>query len=1267
MDLDVSCRALTLGCIPIAALLLVSSGPAVSWAQTVPAAPNAAMTELLNSARMWQAKNRPDMARVIVQKALRIDPTQPDALGMMGQIELSSNQTIEAGKVLQQMQRLYPNHPATLQLADAYRLATTDRMALAQARLLARSGKSDEAWQQMQALFPRGAPSGSLAQDYYRVMASSTGGRDRALTELRRRTAQDPNDLGLALTLADLLTDRNDTRIEGLQIIYRVYQRPDGNRSQALDLWRRALNSAGRSDPAYYIWYQRYLKEVPDDTSARDALAALAKKGGANYVAPPKGVEPSTVSTSTPSSPTARQGAALGAQGLTLLREGRHDEARDLFARALKLDPDNAGKWRGLMATATFWGTLAKARAANAQGHPEQGEALARDALRQQPDQPDAKKLLATSLIAQSKWPQAEAVLRPMVESPQPDVDALQLLAKVFIETHRTDELTPLIAHAEQRYTGNSDTMVKLRAQLLSIEADQLLANDQRGPAVLKLEQAVRLTPQDAWLRYTLARQYRDLGLPALGRAVMDEGLKAAPSPDMRYASALYFNSLDDVDTASTVLAAVPEAERSEGMRELARNLKAQRDLRDVRQLAAQGRKQEAQARLDAVAADMRDDPQMLATVGREWIALGEPDKGLKLVRDWLDAHPDDPAISVRLRYGELLASANRDDALAAWLADARARPGVTAEQQAQFDDQLLRLSLRNAGRQISAGDLKGAQRTLDAVPDAGKADRRWLFAQADLREAQGDYRGAEASARAVLATHPGDADARLTIARMQAHLGQRRAAEETVNAVLADTVADDVDTRLSIARRYTALGRNEQAQAVVDPLRQTYPDRSDVTLQSGRVAQAQGDFNGAAQLYGSAIAQERGEGELPSADDGLTSAGRALQGLEDRRQGQVATGVLQSNESGSSGMSRLDATEIPVYLRIPDGYTGHYFFHADTVLLRAGELPADQFDPAYKFGKIAALGNAGLRPVDQSDKGVALAAGYEFSGASNSWRADIGTTPLGFTATQVLGGFQYRHDFYSSSLSLDVSRRPVTSSLVSYAGARDPVTGESWGGVVRSGFSVRGAQDVGRTTLFASVGYGALTGKNTQTNHDFKVRTGIDWPIVRGTDQRFTSGLVINYWRYDNNQHFYTFGNGGYYSPQRYLSVTIPLDWAGRYRRLSWELEAGIGRSSTHEDDAPFFPTRPDLQKAAAVRMAAADLGSPIFGSGRGGGFSYTVAAALEYRLTPHWVAGTRFKLDRSHDYAPNLGTLYLRYFFDRQRMPVPYPPNPVQPYSTY
>ena len=1303
--------------------LFVAASPYPASAQTVaqPAAnaatPAAQAAQLLSAARMWEGKNRPDVALGLVQKALLFDPHQPDALALLGEIELRMNRPAEAAKILAQLKKIAPNASATKELDDAYRVATSGKMEMAQIRLLSAAGKSEEASARLLKLFPNGAPAGDLARDYYRILAGTTAGRAQAISELRMRVKQNPNDPRLALILGDLLTDRGDTRMEGLNLIYHVYQRQDSNRAFALELWRRALASAGHDDPAYYVWYLRYLQEVPDDTDAQQTVADLGKKLGAKgqaqalaqaqnpsavITAPSRAAATSGASTQARARPgpgaadrarglaqldrgdlkdaetslqsaqraNPNDGETIGALGLVRLREGRHDEARELFARAVKLDPDNAGKWRSLEKTATIWGTIAKARDANSQGKPEEAEALAREALKLDPGNTTASDILGNALIAQKKWPEAEAVLRPLVNAPKPDMDALRGLVTVLRETHRENEIEPLIAATTPRVSGSTAELKRLHAELLSIQADQLLADNRKSPAIAKLEEAVRLTPDDAWTRFTLARQYRDLGLPALGRQVMEDGLKVSQAPDMRYATALYLNSVDDIDAAAAQLDAVPVAERSQGMRELMGNLAAQKKIAQARQLIAQGKEDEARALLDSAAADANaaNDPQMLATVGREWIAIGEPDHGLKLVQDWLAAHPDDPAANgARVRYGELLAAANRDDAWANWIDATREQPGITQEQLASLDDQELRLAVRETDRQIEAGDLTAARHTLDAVPDRLKSNRRWLLEEVDLLEAKGDYKGAMASAQKVLATQPDDADARLAVARMLERMGRDREAADMVRAVLADTAENDIDTRLAVARRFTALGLNDEASAVVDPLREQYPDNPDITIQAGRVAQARGNYNEAASLYRTSRTQEQAEGTQPDAD-GTTSAGRALQSLEDRKQGQVATGWYQSNLSGDPGISELHATEVPLYVRIPDGYTGHYFFHADTVYLNAGTLPANDLDTAIKYGKIAALGNTGLSPVNETATGVALAAGYEFNGANNSWRADIGSTPVGFPITSVLGGIQYRHDFQnSSSLSLDVSRRPVTASLVSYAGGIDPVTGEKWGGVVRNGFTVRGAQDFGPGTIFTSIGFGLLTGTNVQTNQEFKVRSGYDWSVFKRPDQIVSSGLILNYWKYSKNEHNYTFGNGGYYSPQSYFSIGIPLDWTGRYKKLSWEIDGSVGMSFTNENQSPFYPTRPGLQAQALAFMNANDLGSPFFGGGSGGGFSYTIEAALEYRVTEHFVVGGRFSIDRSRDYAPNVGVLYMRYFFSPQKGPVPFPPRPVVPYSAY
>lgn len=1271
--LIVATALLGLGTLPAAQAQPAATQPAGNAAGVN----RAEVARLLSAARMWEARNRMDMARSLLDKVLVAEPGQPDALLLLGLIEIRSNRPAEAERLLQRLRREHPGHSATRELDDAYRVATRDKRELDQIRLLSRAGKSEEAVARLLKLFPNGAPRGDLALDYYRLLSDTTAGRNRAISELRARVRQEPDNTRLQLGLASLLTDRSATRQEGLDILYRLTQRADADRDHAIDIWRRTLYSIN-DDPAYVVWFERYLKLVPDDDAARQTLARLEKQREArqrlladpDYQAQQRGLRLLDRGNLREAEAALQQAARtrgndaelVGALGLLRLREGRHDEARELFARASRLDAGQSTRWRSLIDTATLWGTIARARQANAQGKPAEAEALARQALVREPDNGEAQRIVAEALIAQDRRGDAEALLRRRVAAREPDIDALRLLAALLRDSGRAGEIAPLLDAAQARVASTPDgtsAMRQLRAELLSFEADQLIAQRRVSPAIARLEASLRLAPDAPWTRYTLARLYRDLGLPALGRATMEDGLRIEPGAEMRYAAALFMNSVDDIDGASAQMDAIPVAERTAGMRELVANLYAQRLVREARLAIAADRPGDAREALRRAADAARNDPQMLATVGREWIALGHADDietGLALVRDWLDAHPQDPAVGVRLRYGELLAAADRDAALRRWLDDLDARGDLDTAQRAALDDQALRLALRDVDRRIEADDLVGAQAALMAVPERRRQDRRWWLALADLREAQGNPAEAAAAARRVLADDPRDADARLTLARLDERAGRERRALEIVREVLADTPEHDIDTRLSVARRLTALRREDEAAAVVDALARRYPQRGDITVQQGRIAQSRGAFDNAASLYRQARVYEQRELTRPGPDG--TAAERALQGLENRRQGQVATAVLYSNKSGDSGISRLGATEIPLFVQIPRGYAGNLFFHADTVRLDAGTLPARGGDVGT-FGQIAALGGVNPSARAQRDTGMALAAGYAYNGAYNSWRADLGTTPLGFTEATVVGGVRYRGQLRRASLTVDVSRRAVTSSLISYAGATDPISGESWGGVTRNGVRLGYSHDVGRGSVFVSAGAGLLTGHNVRDNVETTVRTGFDWPLLERRNQRVTSGLVLNYWRYQENLRYYTFGHGGYYSPQRYLSLSVPLQWTGRRGAWSWRLDGSAGWSDTYEKAMPYYPTRPDLQARAG--------GDAVYAGGSGGGFSYTAAATVEYRMAPHWIAGLSLQVDRSRDYAPNRAFAYLRYMFERQRGPVPFPPEPVQPYSAY
>ncbi|AWG30613.1 cellulose synthase subunit BcsC-related outer membrane protein [Burkholderia cenocepacia] len=1242
----------------------------------------------LDTARMWGIKHRDDLARDALRKGLLIAPGDPELLAEQVRVLLRLGDAKGAQASLARLQAQSPNAPATRRVADEYRVATSGRGEMAQIRLLARSGRADEAARRIVALFPNGAPSGALGAEYYQIVSNAPGGREPAIAALRRAVAADPRDTSASMALARLLNQRADTRAEANRIAWSLAKRADADHTEAMALWRRVLQSAG-SDPAYLDALHAYLALAPDDTEFRDRAAGLDQQRDAqrrlerdpDYIAQQRGLQALARGDLAAADPLLARAArarpddadALGGLGLLRLREGRHDEARALFARAAARATDQRGKWQGLARTAQFWGLLAQGREAASAGRPRDAERAARAALAMQPDNPDAKLQLADALLAQRDWAQAEPLLRGLLAARSPSLSAVRDTATLYENTGRADRIGPLLDALQGRVTGADDrrALDGLRGDVLANEARALADKGARGPAAQRYEAAVRAAPDAPWTRFALARLYRDMGLPQLGRTVMDDGLALSDTPEMRYANALYRNSLDDVAGAQAALAPVDDAHRSDGMRALARKLDAESALADARGAHARGDRAAFAATLAHAQASAPDDPDMLAAIGAQWIDAGEPERGLAPLRDWIAAHPREADADVRLRYGDLLGRAGRDDALAAWLDTLRRDPALTPAQTARLEDQSLRLVLRQTDDAIARQDYAQARTLLDRASPAGRADKRYALELADLERAQGHYDAAREALAPVVARTPDDADTQLALARIDEDSGNRAAARERVQAVLARTPDDDVDTQLSAVRRLNALRRPDEAAQVTDRLQAAYPARADVTVAAGRVAEAQGRYDDAASLYRLSQSQERATGVSPGRD-GLTPAQAAFADLQQRRNPEIETGWIPAYKSGDEGVSSYRAQQVPIYMQMPIRYDGHVFAQIDTVHLDPGTLDTS-VPGAYSLKTFGTYAGLRAQPdpqtaalianppgsLHQSTTGVALGAGY----LSDAWRVDLGTSPLGFPVHYLVGGVRYRFDAGPTSFSVNASRRPETSSVLSYAGMRDPWTGAVWGGVRRDGVNLRASVDVGRTNLFAELGAGVLSGRNVERNAEVTLRTGFTVPVYERATMKVSTGLVGNAWHYAQNLRYYTYGQGGYYSPQRYLSLGVPIEWAGRHDALSWDLTVTGGISNSYEKDSLYYPTF-SAQRAAQVAAGFVYAGS----STRGVSFSYGVNGIVEYRVNPHLSVGAQLQIDRSHDYAPSSALVYLRYAFDA-RAPRNWlvTPTPVRLYSDY
>jgi hypothetical protein len=83
------------------------------------------------------------------------------------------------------------------------------------------------------------------------------------------------------------------------------------------------------------------------------------------------------------------------------------------------------------------------------------------------------------------------------------------------------------------------------------------------------------------------------------------------------------------------------------------------------------------------------------------------------------------------------------------------------------------------------------------------------------------------------------------------------------------------------------------------------------------------------------------------------------------------------------------------------------------------------------------------------------------------------------------------------------------------------------------------------------------------------------------------TVGFNVNYQNYDNNQNYFTYGHGGYFSPQSFLSVNFPIRYSSINGPLSIQASVAPGYQSYDQQGEALYPTA-SAGQASACRRAA-------------------------------------------------------------------------------
>jgi len=1141
---------------------------------------------LLDQVRRGEALHRDDLVRDALGRLQLLEPRNPQVLLAALSLALRDKNITEAQQLQARINALAPGSPQARQALRLLELQQPEAARrLQQARLLAVTGRNEEALAAYEHLFAGEPPSLELALDYWRVRGNLPGQRSAAIRQLQQLDQQYPGSAGLRQTLAGWLFAENRDR-EALALLDQLARDP-GARDAAAQREFDYLSGQAVSAASAAAW-QAFLQRYPASPLLAQASENLQQQrkllADPSWLAGQRGKALLDKGRNAEAEAQLRRAlrqypddAGLhGALGYALMRQGRYEDANAAFRAASAKEQDTywISQWKDLESSSQYWALLNKGERA-LQAHDVRGaRAIYLRARQQRPQDEYALLGLADVSLAEGDAAAAERQFLQVRRRAPDNESAVRGLMRVY-QAQSPDKAQAYLDSLPPRQQAQFASLRRsLQLARLRQQGDEALQREDWSAASQALGQAYALAPDEPWLVYKLANSLRHLGRTGEADAAFAKLVQRQPNdPATRYAHGLFLESSDRDALALDSLAAVPQSTWSADMQGLEQRIRRRMTLASAQQLQAQGHSTQASALLEANLARGEggaDDLMLLA----DWAAArGEPGKARGYYQRVLALQPGQPA----------------------------ARLGVIESW-------------------VAEGDLAHARQLLAAQPPQLAAD---------------------------------DSNAQQRMAAVWVALGERDQAARLLERMAAQQPQPDPLLRRDAARLV----------AQYDPQRA-------LSLYAAAMADA--------QLLDPAAVSPRDDRAMTLASreqDGDDWLARSLRSDVDALYRQRNTHVTLMHDygwrqdDGTPGTSELSTQSTLLHVDTPL-QDGTAFARVERIGMDAGSFELnDQGRNTTDFGTCQFVGrNAdgvsfpGCSGGSQTADGSVLALGWQGS----RWALDLGTTQ-GYEVNNWLGGATVNGDVGQVGWSLTASRRPMSNSLLSFAGARDPATGVRWGGVTANGATLGLSWDQGGDDgVWASLGHHWLYGENVADNQRTRAMAGYYHRLVEKADERVRVGVTLMHWRHDKDLGGYSLGQGGYYSPQRYTSVGVPVSYAWRNYDWSLLLEGSVGWSQAHSGSSRLYPDAHVNYKVLAQYGVDSNLDA-ISDASNSSGLGYRLRGLFERRLSDHWVMGGGFDWQHSDDYAPSHGMLYLRYLFEPWRGNLALPVTPLEPYSEW
>ncbi|MEG3109301.1 cellulose synthase subunit BcsC-related outer membrane protein [Pantoea sp. T14] len=1232
---------------------------------------NPALQALFDQAAYWHQKAHDDLAKSSLQKVLMVEPNNTQALYLLALYSQQGGDNASAAQYRARLSQVSPNDAHLSELDNARQLQTIPQAQLSLARQQARSGNIAAALQTWRNTFSGNEPPASVAAEYYLTMAGDRTLLPQAVEALRQFSAEHPQDTGAKLALGKAMTYQESTRREGVDVLGSL---ADGNKDADRSLRQALLWLAPQATDAaiYQTWQQRHPQDAEVLDYYRKNVGGAEK--GAGFTALNSGdVSGAQSNFEKVLTANPQDADALAGMGYVAQRAGRYQDAADYLQRAAQMGGDQGAERQKQAADARFYAQLANAQQALKSGDSAQALALSEPLTQAEGEKGISAKLFRADVQRRSnQLEQAEQTYRAVLQSDADNRSAKEGLFYVLRQQNRSAEANTLLSSlpdsVRQSVTPRGSSIDPIRQQ-----AKRQLAAGNTRAAIATLQQGIQRYPNEGWLRLDLARLYRQQGDSLQAANVMQPVMRNGASSSELYAGALNASESGAWQQASVLLSRIPSSAQTREMRDLAQRVNFNLQMNTADQYLAQGSNAAAANTLKALAAHPPTNPVDAGNLAQKLAKAGDVTTAVAVVRGnmqrGVQGNAGDYAAQVNV-----LNQAGLGSEAQSFLSSPELQARSTPTQLAGIRNGYL---INEVDRLRQQKQYAAAYDKLIGALQHDPQNRDLMFAMARLYQDGKMNKDAGVVYDYLMTQDTPTQDARvgaINVALAQNNVQRVNDLSRGLNSVQTP------DRQLLMARVAEANGEHSQAMVYLRSARGQLIGLQGAqggTPTVGGLALADNPFinrstspvGRSPSSYGTVLPWQSAPAATSSAEGVTLASGASMPSPQTQMLHQIDTmmddlqektgtwaqGTVQvRGRDGESGLSKLTEAKAPLtFSTVPFGES-RFDFTLTPVSLTAGSASGDAWrrfgTNAITQGNVVAAGGATVTDQPSATTDSQTASGVELNLAlkGDSYKVDLGSTPLGQDLSTLVGGVQWSPkltDFLT--LILTGERRAMTDSLLSYVGLEDKTSGKKWGRVTKNGGNALLSYDNGDAGFYVGAGGYSYIGENVASNTSMQATAGAYVRPYHYDDRELKVGMSLSWMDFSKNLSYFSYGQGGYFSPQNYASVSFPVDFSRKFDDLKVNVGGSVGYQSYSQDKSAYFPDDPNLQSQMEALAASGSAKSAFYSGDSKNGIGYNLHAGADYKINKDVTIGGQLGYDTFGDYNESTAQLNVRYMF--------------------